>query len=121
MKDYTLTDAISDPNRPLTKAPSEWVVEVRQRRGSVNKSNSTEKKDNKNPENSEVGVAQLDSAVDSIIGGIRDAYDSIVLLKKTKLDSKEKEILNKVLELLDTAVSPYVADIAKELDKLDGE
>lgn len=123
MKEYTLTDAITDPNRPLTKAPSEWVNEVKQRRGSAKSAAVNDKNDNTkgNDKESETGVAQLDTAIDGIIGGIRDAYNSIDSLKKTKLTSKEKGIFDKVLDLLDTAVSPYVADIAKELDKLDEE
>ena len=119
MKDYTLTDAITDPSRPLTKAPCEWVAEVKQRRGSVRSAGKEKKDDGANE--GETGVAQLDTAVDGIIGGIKDAYASIALLKKTGLSPKEKTVFDKVLDLLDTAVSPYVADIAKELDKLDEE
>ena len=123
MSEYTLTDAITDPNRPLNMSPDMWVTQVRQRRGSDSveavKTASNEKSNKVLSEEEE--VARMDSAVDSIIGGIREAYAALVSLKKTNLNAREREIFAKVTELLDTAVSPYVADIVKELDKLEEE
>jgi len=123
MSEYTLTDAMIDPSRPLNMSPDRWVAQVKQRRGSVNTETvktvvATDS--NKVPSNEEE-VARIDSAVDSIISGIREAYEALISLKKTELNARERAIFVKVTDLLDTAVSPYVADIVKELDKLEEE
>ena len=122
MGEYTLADAITDPDRPLTKSPDEWVTEVRQRRGSASTDvKMAAEEDVQKTLSDEEEIARVDSAVDSIISGIREFYAALSSLKKTNLTSNEREVFKKVMELLDTAVSPYVSDIVKELDKLEEE
>ena len=38
-----------------------------------------------------------------------------------EITAEEKKVFNKITDLLDTAVSPYVTDIVKELEKLEEE
>jgi hypothetical protein len=122
MGEYNLMDAMNDSERPLTVPPDEWVMKMKQRRGSAKSGESKVAVDeSKKDQSDEEKIARVDSAVDGIISGIREFYDALALLKRTKLTPKERSVFTKVTDLLDTAVSPYVSDIVKELDKLEEE
>jgi len=66
---------------------------------------------------SDEALSNLDQAVDTIIGAI-GVIDQMLPFVKPETD-KEREAIDKVKDLVDTAIAPYMADIAKAMDALD--
>jgi hypothetical protein len=65
---------------------------------------------NKIAENDEP-LIKVDQAINSIISSIY-VLDENLPLVATK-DAKEKQAINKIKDLMDSAIAPYMADIAK--------
>jgi hypothetical protein len=64
-------------------------------------------------------LLEVGKAVDSIIASIlilEKNIDNVII--EDPLQQKSKELIS---ELLDTAISPYMMDIAKALNQLEGE
>lgn len=66
---------------------------------------------------SDEALSNLDQAVDTIIGAI-GVIDQMIPFVKPETD-KEREAVDKVKDLVDTAIAPYMSDIAKAMDALD--
>lgn len=118
----TIADAISDPDRPLSMAPEQWLSELKQRRGSFKEAVDSEPgkiSDDMPPD--EKALVQIDMGIDSMIAGIKNLQEGLDALKKVDLDPKERAVADKIRDLLETAVAPYTADIVKELDSLEEE
>ena len=117
-------DAINDPARPLSVPPNEWM----QRRGSKNTpievintsqdviaSIKTAK-----IEGESTGIEELDMGIDSIINGIEQMQAGFKKLDGVDMDESERAVIDKVKDIVETAIAPYMADIVEELDKLEG-
>ena len=60
----------------------------------------------------------LDSAVDTLIGTLESVSDAI---NEAKVDNeKEKKALERMKDLVETGIAPYVVDFAKEMDVFEG-
>jgi len=58
----------------------------------------------------------VDQSVDAIIQSIIDIGEA---LPKVESESpEEKKILDEVTDIMETAIAPYMSDVAKALDKL---
>ena len=64
-------------------------------------------------------LIQVDMAVDQIIDAIQAISEQ---LPKVETQTPEEEAAKKTInDLVETAITPYMVDIAKELDKFEGE
>ncbi len=112
-----LDEATNDSERPLSVPPDVWL-ELKQRRGSiVAKVVESAKVPPASPD--EEAMVKVEMSVDAILASLKDLYDNLNYLKGVKLDPSEKEVYDKVLDLVDTAVVPYMTDIVEALDNLD--
>jgi len=126
----SLVDAMNDPNRPLTIDPNTWLTQMKGRRGRLDQIVSEdirvaqaepkpEPESTKKIENVEDAAVLIDSGVDNIIAGMKSLEDGLNALDN--LSAEEKKAVDKVRDLLDTAIAPYVSDIIEELAVFEGE
>jgi hypothetical protein len=109
-----IQDAINDPERPMNIDPGKWI-QLKARRGSVAESSVTAaKKEPAGEGEVEDPIVEIDMAVDSMVDGVRRMYAAMDALKD--LSRAEKLAADKIKDLLDTAISPYLADIIEELE-----
>ena len=124
----SLVDAMNDPNRPLTIDPNTWLMQMKGRRGRLDQIVSEDirvaqaepkPESTKKIENVEDAAVLIDSGVDNIIAGMKSLEDGLNALDN--LSAEEKKAVEKVQDLLDTAIAPYVSDIIEELSIFEGE
>jgi hypothetical protein len=121
----TFQEAANDINRPLSITPREWMYSVEaslaEEKQLVDKtivriaSNDETKKENVD------GLEKIEMGVDQIVTGIKIINNGLIDANYADLRPLEREIVNKVKDLIDTAIAPYMVDIIKELDKLETE
>ena len=126
MDKMTFQEAAIDPNRPLSITPREWMYSVEaslaEEEKLINESAKRIASDITEKEVSNIdGLEKMDLAVDQIIQGIKILYAGIDEAKTANLKPLERKIVNNVKDLLDTAITPYMVDIIKELDGLEVE
>ena len=129
MTKMTFQEAAMDPNRPLSITPREWMYSVEASlaedeqltNGTAKRIVASEKGVSVVEDVNVDGLEKIDLGVDQIIQGIKILYRGIEAAKEANLRPLERKIVDKVKDLVDTAISPYMSDIIKELDGLDVE
>ena len=109
MKDL-LADSIYDPNRPLSISPEKWEIIKQQQNEQKEKNAAVDELD---------PLSNIDNSIDGIVQYINLFNSSIEKLDMKSLPPKDVAVIYKIKDLMDTAVSPYVSDIIKELEELE--
>lgn len=119
-----INSAISDPNRPLSIPPREWMASVQASLAedtdltdNVIKRITREKSDGKDHTPTDVEV--IDMGIDQIIQGIRIVYEGLKQAERIDVSPQMREAINKIKDLMDTAVTPYMKDICDLSDKFE--
>ena len=121
----TFQQAALDPNRPLSITPREWMYAVQAQMAkekqlvdnTVIRLAAQQNKDIKSID----GLEKIEMGIDQIVEGIKIVSQGLLDAQIANLNPKEREIVNKVKDLIETAVSPYTVDIIEQLDKLEDE
>lgn len=130
MTKMTLNDAIFDPKRPLSITPSEWMMSVEaslaeeeeltkksvQRIAKKEESNSTQQKDFMLS-----GIQTIDIGIDQIVQGIKIVYSGLEDTNKADLKPAFRKAVNKIKDLMDTAIVPYMKDIVDCSNELEDD
>lgn len=121
----TFQEAALDPNRPLSITPREWMYAVEAQMAkqkqlvdnTIIRLASEQQKDIKSID----GLEKIQMGVDQIVEGIKIVSQGLMDSDIADLTPNERAIVNKVKDLIETALSPYTVDIIEELDKLENE
>lgn len=112
--------AINDPERPLSISPNEWM----QRRGSKNARTLDEldiEIKTASIEGDTSGIEEIDMGIDSIVKGIEVIQNGLKKMSDVEMDASERQVLDKVADIVETALAPYTSDVIEEMDKLEGK
>lgn len=121
----TFQEAALDPNRPLSITPREWMYAVEAQMAkekdlvdnTIVRLASEQETDIKSID----GLEKIEMGVDQIVEGIKIVNQGILDSEIANLSPDERAIVNKVKDLIETALSPYTVDVIEELDKLESE
>lgn len=115
-----LNEAIKDPNRPLNIKPTDWILQTERNLQALEKNKiivASVEKDIKDGNS----IAVIDNGVDMIVQGIHVVLDGLNMSKRVDLNIKDRAVIEKIKDLIETAIVPYTSDIIKELDYFDKE
>ena len=126
----TLNEAIQDPKRPLSINPMEWMLAVEadlaeeeELTKKVAERIATQNKKNDNvvsqKDLSITGVETIDMGIDQIIQGIKLVYSGIENSDRADMKPKLRKTVNEIKDLMDTAVVPYMKDVAELSDSFE--
>lgn len=119
----TFEEAIFDPQRPLSLTPREWMYSVEA--SLAEEEELTDKvamriaKQEEKPEPSGTGLEKVDMGIDQLVQGVELITSGLQDSRMVDLDPKTRKVLEKIKDLVETAISPYLVDIIKESDSLD--
>lgn len=131
----TFEEAAKDPRRPLSLSPLEWMYSVEaklneeeelteraaKRIAAAKKENKDENKDDALPEDSGTGVEKIDMGIDQLVSGCKIIDAGLREATFIDMEPKMRKHIDKIKELMETAIEPYLVDIIMESNKLDGE
>ena len=133
----TFEEAIFDPQRPLSLTPREWMYSVEaslaEEEELTDKAAIRIAKQEEKPEPSDTGLEKVDMGIDQLVQGVElitmgidQLVQGVELItsglqdsRMVDLDPKTRKVLEKIKDLVETAISPYLVDIIKESDSLD--
>lgn len=126
----TLNEAIQDPKRPLSINPMEWMLAVEadlaeeeELTKKVAERIATQNKKNNDtvPQKDLVitGIETIDMGIDQIIQGIKLVYSGIENSDRADMKPKLRKTVNEIKDLMDTAVVPYMKDVAELSDSFE--
>ena len=120
----TFEEAVMDPNRPLSLTPREWMYSVEaslaEENELVDKVASRSAKEEDKPE-PETGLEKIDMGIDQMVQGVRLVQSGIQDSRMVDLEPKTRKAIEKIKDLLETAIAPYLADIINYSDTLEEE
>lgn len=119
----TFEEAIFDPQRPLSLTPREWMYSVEaslaEEEELTDKAARRIAKQEEKPEPSDTGLEKVDMGIDQLVQGVELITSGLQDSRMVDLDPKTRKVLEKIKDLVETAISPYLVDIIKESDSLD--
>lgn len=119
----TFEEAIFDPQRPLSLTPREWMYSVEaslaEEEELTDKTAIRIAKQEEKPEPSDTGLEKVDMGIDQLVQGVELITSGLQDSRMVDLDPKTRKVLEKIKDLVETAISPYLVDIIKESDSLD--
>lgn len=119
----TFEEAIFDPQRPLSLTPREWMYSVEaslaEEEELTDKAAMRIAKQEEKPEPSDTGLEKVDMGIDQLVQGVELITSGLQDSRMVDLDPKTRKVLEKIKDLVETAISPYLVDIIKESDSLD--
>lgn len=120
----TFEEAVMDPNRPLSLTPREWMYSVEaslaEENELVDKVASRIAKEEDKPE-PETGLEKIDMGIDQMVQGVRLMQSGIQDSRMVDLEPKTRKAIEKIKDLLETAIAPYLADIINYSDTMEEE
>lgn len=119
----TFEEAVFDPQRPLSLTPREWMYSVEaslaEEEELTDKAAMRIAKQEEKPEPSDTGLEKVDMGIDQLVQGVELITSGLQDSRMVDLDPKTRKVLEKIKDLVETAISPYLVDIIKESDSLD--
>lgn len=115
-----INEAITDPQRPLSITPKEWMMSVEA--SLAEEKELTENvitriaKEEKNEGKKDLmlsGVETMDMGIDQIVQGIKIVYEGLKKTDKANMNPNMRKSIEKIKDLMDTAVVPYIKDICE--------
>ena len=120
----TFEEAVMDPNRPLSLTPREWMYSVEaslaEENELVDKVASRIAKEEDKPE-PETGLEKIDMGIDQMVQGVRLVQSGIQDSRMVDLEPNTRKAIEKIKDLLETAIAPYLADIINYSDTMEEE
>ncbi len=120
----TFEEAIMDPNRPLSLTPREWMYSVEASLAEedelVSKAALRIAKEESAPE-PETGLEKIDMGIDQMVQAVQLIQSGIQDARMTDMESATRRAVEKIRDLLETAVAPYLADMITCSDSLEDE
>lgn len=125
----TFEEAVRDSRRPLSLTPREWMYSVEaslaeeeqlvdktMKRLSAKKDDvsETERKD------SGTGMEKIDMGLDQMVEGVKLMARGLLEAKMADMRPGMRKVVDEIGELLETAIEPYLVDMVKLSDSLDG-
>lgn len=120
-----INEAISDLGRPLSITPKEWMMSVEASLAEENELTEkavmrmAAKKSDSEPEKKDIvvgGVETIDIGIDQIVQGIKIVYEGVKKADKGDAIPSLRKKVNKIKDLMDTAIVPYIKDICELSD-----
>lgn len=118
----TFEEAVMDPNRPLSLTPREWMYSVEAALAEedelVNKSARRVAAEEGLPE-PDSGLEKIDLGIDQLVQGTRLIQSGIQDTRMVDMDPKTRKAIEKIKDLLETAIAPYIVDIINCSDAIE--
>lgn len=121
----TFDEAIFDPKRPLSLTPREWMYSVEA--AVAEEEDLTEKAARRIasqeglPEPSKGGLEKIDMGIDLLVQGTEIINSGLQDARMADLDPKSRKVTEKIKDLIETAIAPYLVDIINASDSLEKE
>lgn len=121
----TFEEAIADPNRPLSLTPREWMyaVEADLAEEAANVEGTAKRlaaaKEPSAPAGT--GFEKIDLGIDQLVSGCQLVSAGILDSRMADLPPASRRAVEQIKDLLETAIAPYLADIIRLSDSVDGE
>jgi len=119
----TFEEAIMDPQRPLSLTPREWMCSVEaalaEEEELTDKAAIRIAKQEERPVPSDTGLEKVDMGIDQLVQGVELIMSGLQDARMTDLDPKTRRVMEKIKDLVETAISPYLVDMIKASDSLE--
>lgn len=119
----TFEEAIMDPQRPLSLTPREWMCSVEaslaEEEELTDKAAIRIAKQEERPVPSDTGLEKVDMGIDQLVQGVELIMSGLQDARMSDLDPKTRRVMEKIKDLIETAISPYLVDIIKASDSLE--
>lgn len=119
----TFEEAIMDPQRPLSLTPREWMCSVEaslaEEEELTDKAAIRIAKQEERPVPSDTGLEKVDMGIDQLVQGVELIMSGLQDARMTDLDPKTRRAMEKIKDLVETAISPYLVDMIKASDSLE--
>ena len=123
----TFQEALSDPNRPLSMTPKEWMQyeEAKEKEEEENVDGAAKElyveEIGSLPEDGEPPPeAKLELGIEQMVLGCRIAMRALNELQRKDVAVKERKAYDGISEIVDRAIAPYLADMMKFRKELEG-
>lgn len=120
----TFEDAASDPRRPLSLTPREWMysveAELAEEDQLVSKTAERIASENGTADKPD-GLELIDLGLDQMVSGAKLLESGIRSARMLDMTPSARRAVEEVKDLLETALKPYLADAIVAADKLDEE
>ena len=123
----TFQEALSDPNRPLSMTPKEWMQyeEAKEKEEEENVEGAAKElyveEIGPLPEDGEaLPEAKLELGIEQMVLGCRIAMRALNELQRKDVAVKERKAYDGISEIVDRAIAPYLADMMKFRKELEG-
>lgn len=122
----TFEEAAADPRRPLSLTPREWMyaVEASLAEEQANIDGTARRlaaaKEPPAPIDSGTGFEKIDLGIDQLVQGCQLCMAGIADARMADLPPQSRRAVEQIKDLLETAIAPYLADIIRLSDTLDG-
>lgn len=120
----TFEEAVMDPNRPLSLTPREWMYSVEATLAEedelVEKAALRIAKEGEKSE-PQTGLEKIDLGIDQMVQGVQLVQSGIQDSRMVDMEPKTRKAIEKIKDLLETAIAPYLADIINYSDAMEEE
>ena len=126
----TFEEAARDPSRPLSLTPREWMYSIEAKLEEEEELTeraarriAEKKKENEEaelPPDSGTGIEKIDMGLDQIVSGCKIIAAGLREATFVDMEPKMRKHVDKIKDLLETAIEPDLVDMIKESNELDG-
>lgn len=123
----TFEEAAQDPRRPLSLTPREWMYSVE---ASLAEEEELVEKGAKRiaseqntslPSRSGTGIEKIDLGIDQMVQAVQVIQSGLMESRMADLLPAERRAIETIRDIIETAIEPYLLDIIRASDSIEGE
>ena len=122
-----LNEAIMDPKRPLSIAPQEWMLAVEAKLAEeqeltdkvVQRVVAAKKGEEPTKPLDVSAIEKMDAGIDQLVQGCKILMTAMDELKRVNLEPYQRKCVEKINDLTNNAIGPYLVDIIKASQEFD--
>lgn len=123
----TINEAIADPKRPLSIAPQEWMLAVEAKLAEEQELTDkvaqrvvAAKRGEEPTKPLEVSaIEKMDAGIDQLVQGCKILMSALDELKRANLEPYQRKSVDKINDLTNNAIGPYLVDIIQASQEFD--
>ena len=122
----TFEEAVQDPRRPLSLTPREWMYSVEATLAEEDElvdkaSRRIASEQGKIPTRSGTGLEKIDMGIDQMVQAVQMIQSGLQEARMANLPPGERKCIETIRDLLETAIEPYLLDMIKASDDMEGK
>ena len=115
----TINEAISDPKRPLSIAPQEWMLAVEAKLAedeeltdkAAQRVIAAKKGEEPTKPLDVSAIEKMDAGIDQLVQGCKILMNAMDELKRANLEPHQRKSVDKINDLTNNAIGPYLVEI----------